>query len=140
MAFGFPKPVRGSALLERRGRRADRKAAEDKAMRAALVRDRMRCRWPGCSGKHRGLTLPVDPCHLTHRGMGGDGSGDRTRRDLVVALCRRHHGLLDAGELDIQPLTETGTDGVLAFLERHQETGQMRLVASETRIGVRVPR
>lgn len=110
------KPALGTALLDRKDRRADRRAAEQMAMRAALKRDGRRCRWPGCTGKHRGLTLPVDPCHERHRGSGGNPKEDRTTRQTVLALCRRHHGQWDAGLIDIQPLTARGFDGAIRCL------------------------
>ena len=134
------KPARGTALRERKDRRADRRAAEQRALQAALKRDGRRCRWPGCTGQYRGLTLPVDPAHLVHRGMGGNAALDRTTRGGILALCRHHHGALDAGLLEIQATTDAGTDGPLAFFEKRLETCVMAHVATETRIGVSAAR
>lgn len=140
------KPVRGSALLDQRKRRAQAIAHEQGELQAALKRDHRKCRWPGCNGKHHGLTLPIDPCHLRqpdgtkHRGMGGDRTGERTDRRYIAALCRRHHGLLDAQEIDIVTLTDAGADDCLAFYAKHPETGKVEHIATETRVGVSVPR
>lgn len=134
------KPLRGSALIERKERRADAVAAEQKEMQAALKRDQHKCRWPGCSGKHRGLTLPIDAAHQRHRGLGGDPSGERTTRQTVLALCRRCHGLWDACLTDIRPLTGDGFDGPVAFYTQDMESGLMVHIASETTIGVSEPR
>lgn len=133
------KPARGTALLESRDRRAKRTAAEQKAMQAALKRDGRKCRFPAC--EFRSKRLPIDPCHaFQHRGMGGDPSGERTSRALIVSLCRAHHGQLDWGvgatEIQIEALTPERADGPLAFYRRHPETGRMEHVASEVRIGV----
>lgn len=109
-------------------------------MQAALVRDRRRCRWPGCTGKHRGLDLPIDPCHEKHRGIGGNPKGDRTTRDQLVALCRKHHGEWDTCMIDLRPLTGEGFDNIVAFYEQDAESGLMKHIASETMIGVSEPR
>ena len=108
------KPAKGSALLARRQRSALRRAAEQKAMQAAKRRDGLRCMYPGCL--YRTKDLPIDACHLRHRGMGGNPAVDRTRRDQLISLCRIHHGQLDAGDIDITPLTPRGTDGPCSFL------------------------
>jgi hypothetical protein len=141
------KPLKGSGLLDKRARRARQIAHEQLELQAALKRDHRKCRWPNCKGTHKGLSLPIDPCHLRqpdggpkHRGSGGNPDGSRTDRRYVAALCRRHHGLYDAGEIDIVPLTDAGADDVLAFYAKHPETGQVIHVATEQRIGVSVTR
>lgn len=134
-----PKPLRGSGLLERRVKRQARVKAEQAVMHAALVRDKMTCRWPQC--EYRVRKLPIDPAHLRHRGMGGNPSGDRTASTgQIVALCRVHHGLYDACEVEIDPLTDRGADGPLAFLAKHPETGQMVTHAIERVMGESVER
>jgi hypothetical protein len=107
------KPARGSALLARRERRAARVQSEQRAMRAAKTRDKHRCRVPRCEFARK--DMPIDACHLTHRGMGGNPSGDRTTRDQVVSLCRIHHGLLDRGVMGIHAETSLLADGALSF-------------------------
>lgn len=137
------KAPKGSALLERKSRRAELVAHEQKELQAALKRDHRKCRFPGCSGKHRGQTLPIDPCHMKrpdgtwHRGPGGDATGIRTDRRWALALCRAHHGLYDAHEIQIDALDhELGADGLLMFSVKHPETGAFVHIATEKRVGV----
>lgn len=139
--MSFPKPARGTALIERKQRRLDRVAAEQKVMQAALKRDHRVCRNPRCSFK-KSLKLPVDPCHaFQHRGSGGNPAGDRTAETkLIMSLCRGCHGLLDAGDLSIEPLTPEWCDGLCAFYAKDAETGQMVHLATEKVIGVSVER
>ena len=124
--YGFPKPAKGTAYLASKERRADRRDAEQREMHAALVRDKRQCRIPGCTGKFRGLELAKDAAHIfRHRGMGGNPALDRTHRSDIACLCRRCHAMLDGGLLEIQPITDAGTDGALAFFRKHEETGSM---------------
>jgi hypothetical protein len=116
----FPKPLRGTALLERRTRRRATVQAEEKIMREARRRDRGMCRVPTCGFKH----LPTDVCHKHHRGAGGNASVSRTTKDTLIVLCRIHHGLFDAGDLAITPLTDADFSGPVVFAQRHRETGQ----------------
>jgi hypothetical protein len=138
--MSFPKPSRGSALVASRLRRRERKAAEDAVMRAAKQRDGHRCRFPWCD--FRGLELPLDACHVRHRGMGGNPSGDRTATtDQLICFCRRHHGLYDAGtHFDIQPQTPKGCDGPVDFTAPHGDSGRWEVFAAETIIGISVVR
>ena len=130
----FAKPIRGTALLARRDRTATRKRAEQAIMQAAKKRDGYVCRWPGCAMKTR--RLPMDVCHLIHRGMGGNPSGSRTATTAtLICLCRHHHGLLDANLIQVDRETKKIADGPLSFYER-TESGRFELVAIETRIGV----
>lgn len=135
MLPNLQKPLKGTALLESRQRSADRRAAEQKAMQAALKRDERKCRWPRC--EYAAKKLPIDAAHVfVHRGMGGDKSGTRTSRELIAALCRVHHSLLDLGDLRIDALDpNVGTDGLLAFYKR-SESGRWEHVATEQRLGV----
>lgn len=137
--MSFPKPVRGTALIERRQRRLDRVAAEQKVMQAALKRDGQKCRNPLCGFK-KSLELPIDACHaFKHRGLGGDPSGERTAdTKLIIAFCRGCHGLFDAGEFDIEPLTLDWCDDVCAFFYKNPESGRMEQKATETKLGVSV--
>ncbi len=130
----FPKPLRGECLLERRERKAELTRHEQRGMQAAKKRDGGVCRWPRCYyHKHRGI--PVDACHMVHRGAGGNPSGDRTQRHLIVTLCRIHHGQYDAAKIEIEPLTEQHADGPLAFYAQ-SESGRMECVAVEKTIGI----
>lgn len=124
------KPLKGEKALDRKQTRRDRVKAEQAEMRAALVRDRMKCRYPRCT---TGFT--VDPCHQQHRGMGGNPKVDRTTRQTVIALCRRHHDEYDRAWVSIEPLTDQVFDGPCAFY-RVTEAGKFEHVASERTIGV----
>lgn len=136
---GLGKPAKGSGYMKAKDRRADRRNSEQKEMQAALDRDKRRCRWPGCKGTYRGLSLPIDPCHfIEHRGPGGNPDGTRTRKDLIVALCRNCHTLLDSHQREIQPLSDLNADGLLSFHVRNEESGVMEHIASETARGVSV--
>lgn len=131
----FAKPMRGESLLASRRRRAERVAHEQREMQAALKRDERRCRFPACEFKSK--KLPIDPCHaFGHRGAGGNPDGTRTSRELVVALCRAHHGQLDSFQIAIGALSAQMADGLLAFFKKNPETGRMEHVASEVRRGV----
>lgn len=107
------KPLKGAALLARRDRRSDAVKHERHEMDAAKRRDRNVCRWPKCEFAKKGLAIHA--AHLWHRGAGGNPDGTRTKRNQLIALCARHHQLLDHADLSIVPLTEHGTDGPCDF-------------------------
>lgn len=132
------KPLRGTALLERRTRHKALKHHETAEMQAAKIRDGRTCRAPFCREKD----LPLDGAHaFGHRQMGGNPKGDRTARRLIVSLCRKHHGELDGGLLSCEPLdAEQMADGCLAWYRPSHDTGRMECFAVETRIGVSVSR
>lgn len=112
------KPLRGETLLGSRERRATRTKGEQKVMQAALKRDGRQCRVPKC--EHRSKQLPIDPCHMRHRGMGGDPKGTRTTLETLVSLCRAHHGEYDADLLTIRVVRPAfGADSTLDFYDRH---------------------
>lgn len=132
MPYGFPKPVRGEFLLERKQRRSEIVKREQQIMSAAKKRDGGVCRFPLC--RHR--SLPVDVCHFHHRGMGGDKSGERTQLPILVTMCRHHHGQFDACLIDAQPQDSAlGANGPMDFFVR-SESGVFELFASEQKIGV----
>jgi hypothetical protein len=132
-----PKPIKGEAVLASRERTAARKLHERKVMDEARRRDqqmRAGCAWPHC--EYRPKRLRIEVAHERHRGMGGDPSGERTTRDTLLSYCVIHHRLYDLDEIDHEPITDQGTDGLLAFYRRHRTTGRMVCVAVEKRIGV----
>lgn len=134
--MNLQKPAKGAFLIERRQRRLNRVAAEQAVMQAALKRDGRKCRNPRCGFK-KSLNLPVDPCHaFKHRGMGGDPSGERTAETRqIISLCRGCHGLLDAGDLEIDPMTREWCDDRCAWYVKDKETGRMVHLATERYIG-----
>lgn len=132
MSYGFPKPIKGTFLLERKQRRSELVKREQKIMREAKKRDGNVCRFPMCRHK----TLPVDCAHMVHRSLGGNPAGDRTQLPILVTLCRIHHGQFDACLVDIQPQdSQLGANGPMDFFVR-TESGRFELFASEKRIGV----
>jgi hypothetical protein len=134
----FPKPARGTALLARRTKRRELVAHEQKEMRAAKKRDEGKCRRPRCPYAKDKLTIHA--AHMVHRGMGGDPTGTRSSRETIISLCAIHHGMYDASDLWITPLTAQDFDGPCEYFERNPETGQYDHIATETRIGVSVVR
>lgn len=111
----FTKPLKGTALLVRRDKRAVRVHSEQSVMRAAKQLDGHKCRVPLCEFAKR--DMPIDACHVIHRGSGGNPKGDRTTLESVFAACRIHHGMYDRGELPVKFLdTKLGTRGPMAFL------------------------
>jgi hypothetical protein len=131
--ISLAKPTRGTALLEHRQRRAELVQHERREMQAAKKRDGNKCRVPYC--EFASMKLPIDVAHMRHRGMGGNPKGDRTERRLLVTLCRRHHGLYDGAELEIEPMTAALMDGPLLFAQL-SESGHMETFAVERSIGV----
>ena len=127
----FPKPKKGTALLERETRKAERKAAEDEAILAAKQRDGFKCRWPEkhkCRGELEGAHV------FQHRGMGGNPEGDRTAPHLILSVCawihRRGPVSIDGKQLKVEAETDRGTDGPCSFWKQ-DEAGEWFLVARE---------
>lgn len=127
------KPALGEKITDHRKKTAETKAHEQKQMQAALVRDERKCRVPRCEFASK--KLPIDACHLRHRGIGGNPSGDRTTRETIIALCRTHHGRYDRAEMDIIPQTPAKFDGPCDYANRNGE-----VFASERVIGVSTER
>lgn len=138
-AADLRKPSRGEYDLERKGKKRSRKLAEDKTMAAAKRRDGNKCRWPRCEFKG----LNVECAHMEHRKMGGNPSGEATKRHKLIALCIRHHDQFDGRDttrIDIVPVNaQQGTDGPCSYFVL-QESGQWLHVATEKYIGVSTER
>lgn len=129
----FQKDPKGTYRQEIRDRKARQKAEEQRIMGLAKKRDGG-CRWPHCDCRTKGYQ--IDPAHRRHRGMGGNPDGDRTRRELILSLCRPKHNLWDAGLIDIIPRTSQDFDGPADFYVKDKETGEFMHVFSERLIGV----
>lgn len=131
MAFplvAIKKPVKGEAWLKAKSVRADRVAAEQKAMKLAKKLDGG-CRYPLCEYKTK--KPRIDAAHQHHRGMGGNPSGDRTTSDQIISLCFIDHAAYDRGDIDFEPLTDKGTRGPCAWYRVNKETGSMEHIATE---------
>lgn len=76
--------------------------------RAVWLRDRSRCRVPGCAQRHYVALHPFDRCV-------DDGADARSRCCL---LCTRHHRLVHEGQLRI----EGDADGELLFVAAEEPT------------------
>lgn len=113
--LGYPKSG-VSPSQDRARRRRLTSLAERDAMQEVRARDRG-CRFPLCGC--RGL-FAVHVCHLVHRGMGGNPTGDRTDPARLISLCAWRHLLgrvsLDKHTVQIVPLTQRGMDGPCKFL------------------------
>lgn len=80
-------------------------------MDQAVALDGGRCRFPYCEHKE----LVVDPCHVVHRGSGGNPAGDRTTLESIIAFCRKHHEDYDHGRVGFDQKTAAGTRGPCVF-------------------------
>lgn len=125
----FKEPV--SRKVVRGLKTQDRKASEDKAMRIVRGKDKY-CRFPLCDCRKFKLRTAV--CHLFHRGMGGNPSGDRTVPEHLILLCSARHRenriSLDRGTLKIVPLTGQGMRGPCAFQVDRQAIDKPNSAAS----------
>lgn len=130
-----PKPAKGSALIERRERRAEVEAYEEGEKRAVRLRDK-RCRWPHCANC-KAFTPRLEVAHVIAKGMGGDHSLKSSRDQMVLIDYLTHQGRdgLEQHGRKIEPLTDQGTDGPCAFYVADGVGGWI-LVAEETSIGV----
>lgn len=130
------KPILGAYSRQRKEDRLDLEAERKKKKQQARVRDGHKCRWPGCDCKRLKLRLEVS--HIVPISL--DGS-DETE-NLILLCFERHQGKpsLHSHDLEIEKLTPDGADGLLAFYERDEETGEMKHVATEKYIGVSEPR
>lgn len=130
--LGFPKPARGTALLERKARRAQLTYAEDEQKGLCRKRDK-RCRYPFCPYCRKYKDLIPQAAHvLQAKGMSGDRTGERSTADKLMLFCPPIHGLQEKHDVQVYPLTEQGTDGACEFWRRG-ENGQMYLIAREVR-------
>lgn len=117
----FPKPSKGTALLERESRKREHKAAED-AVIAEAKRIDGRCRWPEAHKCRGGL----EGAHVfQHRGMGGNPEGDRTTVESILTVCawihRRGPESIDGKDLKVEAETAEGTRGPCAFWRQTAE-------------------
>ena len=105
----FPKPP--PAFEDRTARRRRVRRKERGVKERAKLRDRYRCRVPGC------LKYPIEGAHVLAKGMGHSPSRDRIAN--VLAICRAHHrgsrGSLHSGDLVAELLTPAGTSGPVRF-------------------------
>ena len=121
--IGNPKPERIMDRVRRHMKRQETKAAEERVMRQVRREDRY-CRFPLCGcGK---LKLPMDVAHAGdegHRKMGGNPSLSATTPENLILLCRPRHRAhkfaIDKKTLRVEPLTERGLRGPVAWSIDH---------------------
>lgn len=112
------KPAKGTALIERKERRRDRRQSEADQKAEARTRDSARCRLPHCPycqeyGKSQ--LVPQVAHVIQAKGQGGDPEGIRSTADKLMVLDPLAHAAQERHEWDVEPLTEKGTNGVCAF-------------------------
>ena len=134
MSFLLPKPAKGSALIERREKRAEIKAHEDAEKAKVVKRDGLKaCRLvPHCPERER-----FETAHLDDKGMGGD-HGVRTVASRMIRSCFFHHQgarSLHSKDLRVECLTDAGTDGPIEVWMR-SELGDWFMVKRETAVNV----
>lgn len=126
----LPKPLRGAFLLERKQKRKDITAAEDREKEICRKRDRM-CRYPHCPYCRKYDLTPQAAHVIQAKGMSGDRTGERSTADKLMLLCPPIHGLQEQHDIDIRPIDpEMGTFGPCEFWKA-DENRQMYLVARE---------
>lgn len=130
----FPKPAKGTALIERKQRRKAIEAHEDAEKAKVRKRDKV-CRWPHCANC-KAFSPRLEVAHLTAKGMGGDHGTVTSADRMVLVDYLTHQGAdgLERHERRIEPLTADGTNGPCSFWLRVD--GVWTLVAEEVAIGV----
>jgi hypothetical protein len=141
----IPKPARGTFKLERA--RRSREAHTNEKFEKGKVREREAkverghgpCRWPHRTEDERVICRrePKEVAHLQHKKSGGDKQTIRSRRHLMIHVCRRIHKLIDAKLGKVEFLDALmKADGALVFLERARVTEDWHEVGRETSPGV----
>jgi hypothetical protein len=130
----FPKPAKGSALLDRRDKRAAIKAHEAEEKAKVVKRDGLKtCRLvPHCTEREK-----FETAHLDDKGMGGD-HGIRTTADRMIRSCFWHHQgarSLHSKDIRVECLTDKGTDGPVDVWAT-DENGIWYLLKHEVAVGV----
>ena len=110
-----PKPAKGSHTKAHRRRQATVKAEEQDLKLQSKLLDGLKCRYPGCKSREYELHSAHWP---SHKGMGGDPKGLRTKLETLISLCAVHHSMLDLKWIRIVPWSaHLGTRGRCSFWE-----------------------
>ena len=128
----FDRRPKGPTAKRRAAKSRRLKAAENKNKAAVRARDGAGgleltglCRFPTC-GCHfeGGFGRPgskafVEVSHQTHKGMGGDPTGDRSAPALMICVCNWRHKearfSIDKKTIRWVPLTDAGANGPVAW-------------------------
>lgn len=133
IAMLFAKPARGTALLERRDKRAAIRAHEIAEKSKVVRRDGLHtCRLvPGCTEKEKHETA-----HVQSKGAGGDHSLRTSTANMLRACIFHHRGSisLHSGMLRVEFLSELGADGPIATWQQ-DERGGWFMVGREIAVG-----
>lgn len=117
------KPSRTARKIEERKTKLSRRRDEDNAKKEVRKRDKV-CRFPLCGCKRLGLALHAS--HQTHKGMGGDPTGERSTTAGLILLCGHRHqfGRISrhAGTMKAMPHSSAqGCDGPVSWYVRRDE-------------------
>jgi hypothetical protein len=128
------KPVKGSALLERREKRAKVQSNEKDEKAKVVFRDGVHtCRLvPNCREREKHETA-----HLDAKGIGGD-HGIRTIAERMIRSCFWHHQgkwSLHSQDLRVECLTDKGTNGPIEVWGK-DEDGRWYSVGRESAVGI----
>jgi hypothetical protein len=139
------KPAKGTAIIERRQKRAQT-VADEKAVKAAVTaRDGVRvCRLdPACEFVRKNIR--IEGVHLDSKGMAGD-HGERTRVELMLRGCHIHHQgarSIHSGDLRVKYLTPAKANApialerkVIEFTRNHKRIERWEEFAREAAIGI----
>lgn len=116
------KPAKGSALLDRRDRKAKIVAYEKQQKAKVVQRDGSHtCRLvSGCTERTHHETA-----HVHDKGMGGDHSLRSSSADMVRSCLFHHRGAwsLHSGDIKVEMLTEAGADGPIEVYgkDKHEQ-------------------
>lgn len=110
MGLMFPKPARGSGLLEREAADHARKLHERKVGEDVRRRD-VRCRWPE---DHTCRGGALEAAHIVNKSLGGETS---TENELLLCpwMHRRGPETLHGAQLKIEKESPAGANGPLSF-------------------------
>jgi len=81
----FERRKKGVTARLRAAKSRKLKAVERERMQEVRERENHKCRFPHECGR------PIEVSHQTHRGMGGDPTGEATRPEIMVGVCGPIH-------------------------------------------------
>lgn len=141
MVADLRKPARGTFRKERAARARKARGREHYEKGKVRARERVYgpCRWPHDEWDDREVCRrsPKEVAHLTHKGSGGDPRTIRSRRHLMLQVCRAQHKKIDRKLAKVEFLDPPhGADGPLAFFERQRVTDPWVEIAHEVCAGI----
>lgn len=125
------KPVKGTALLERRARRAKRDAAEKSQKAKVVARDGSHyCRLvPQCQEREKHETAHVRAKSLL-------GGSDKSNMLRACLFHHRGNWSIHSGDLRVVFLTDQGTDGPIEVWSKRSDGPGEFMVGREKRVGL----